>query len=73
MNECRCDAFGVDRSQKAETILVYLGGGTFDATLMRVDGKDIYYCDDGDHQLGGKDFDDALMKYVWSSLFKTRF
>ena len=59
-------AFGVDRSQKAETILVYdLGGGTFDATIMHVDGKVIrIIATDGFHQLGGKDFDDALMKYV---------
>jgi molecular chaperone DnaK len=59
-------AFGVDRSERAETILVYdLGGGTFDATVMRVDGKDIrIVATDGDHQLGGKDFDDALMKYA---------
>ncbi len=59
-------AFGVDRSSKAETVLVYdLGGGTFDATVMRVDGKDIrIIASDGDHQLGGKDFDDALMKFT---------
>lgn len=59
-------AFGVDRSRQAETILVYdLGGGTFDATVMCVDGRDIrIVATDGDHQLGGKDFDDALMKFA---------
>lgn len=59
-------AFGIDKIQKPETILVYdLGGGTFDVTIMRVEGKKIQVlATDGDHQLGGKDFDDALMKYV---------
>lgn len=57
-------AFGVERSQRPETVLVYdLGGGTFDVTVMRVNGKEIrVLATDGDHQLGGKDFDDALMR-----------
>lgn len=59
-------AFGVDHSNRAETVLIYdLGGGTFDATLMYVEGESITIkATDGDHQLGGKDFEDALMKYV---------
>jgi molecular chaperone DnaK len=59
-------AFGVDRSCQDETVLVYdLGGGTFDVTIMRVAGKDIkVIATDGDHQLGGKDFDDALMRFA---------
>ena len=63
-------AFGVDKSRKEETVLVYdLGGGTFDVTLMRVKGKEIkIIATDGDHQLGGKDFDDAIMRYA-SQLF----
>ncbi len=58
-------AFGVERATKPETVLVYdLGGGTFDVTLMRVEGKEItILATDGDHQLGGKDFDDALMRF----------
>ena len=64
-------AFGIDRSRKEETVLVYdLGGGTFDVTLMRVKGKEIkIIATDGDHQLGGKDFDDVIMRYV-SQLFR---
>jgi molecular chaperone DnaK len=59
-------AFGVDRSTRAETIMVYdLGGGTFDVTLMRVDGKEIsIIATDGDHRLGGKDFDDKIIKHA---------
>lgn len=56
-------AFGIDRCNRPETVLVYdLGGGTFDVTIMRVEGKEIrILATDGDHQLGGKDFDDAIM------------
>lgn len=65
-------AFGVERSTQNETVLVYdLGGGTFDVTLMRVEGKDIRILGtDGDHQLGGKDFDDAIMKYAIDQFIK---
>ena len=47
-------------------ILVYdLGGGTFDTTVIRLDGDDItVVCTDGDHQLGGADWDDILAAYL---------
>ena len=40
-------------------IFVYdLGGGTFDTTVIRIDGDDIQVvCTDGDHHLGGADWD----------------
>jgi len=59
-------AFGIERSQKPEMILVYdLGGGTFDVTIMRVEGKNIRVLStDGANELGGKDFDDALIRHV---------
>jgi|APSaa5957512622_1039677.scaffolds.fasta_scaffold05113_4 molecular chaperone DnaK len=59
-------SFGIDRSASEETVLVYdLGGGTFDVTVMRVKGKEIkILATDGDHQLGGKDFDDLIMRYA---------
>lgn len=59
-------AFGVDRSTHPEIVMVYdLGGGTFDVTIMRVEGKDIRIIGtDGDRLLGGKDFDDAIMGFA---------
>jgi molecular chaperone DnaK len=44
--------------------LVYdLGGGTFDITLVRARGGRLQVVDhDGDNQLGGKDFDRALLR-----------
>ncbi len=50
-----------------ETILVYdLGGGTFDATVMRI-GKDAEFevlSTTGDWELGGEDWDDVLLNRI---------
>ncbi|GAA3199193.1 Hsp70 family protein [Actinocorallia longicatena] len=48
------------------TILVYdLGGGTFDTTVIRIDGSDInVVCTDGDHKLGGADWDTRIADYL---------
>jgi len=59
-------AFGAHRSEQNETVLIYdLGGGTFDVTIMRIEGQDFrVLASDGAHQLGGKDFDDAIMRFA---------
>lgn len=59
-------SYGVSGGDKKETVLVYdLGGGTFDITVMDINGNDIkVICTGGDDQLGGKDWDEALMEYV---------
>ncbi|MBE5887625.1 MAG: Hsp70 family protein [Lachnospiraceae bacterium] len=59
-------SYGVSGGQKKETVLVYdLGGGTFDITVMNIAGTEIsVICTGGDDQLGGKDWDEALMNYV---------
>jgi molecular chaperone DnaK len=42
-----------------------LGGGTFDVTIVDIVGNDItVVATTGDHQLGGKDWDDLLIKHV---------
>lgn len=45
-------------------VLVYdLGGGTFDVTIMDVDGQNIkIVCSQGDHALGGVDFDQKILE-----------
>jgi molecular chaperone DnaK (HSP70) len=52
---------GADRA-----ILVFdLGGGTFDTTVIRLDGKNInVVCTDGDHHLGGADWDAKIVDYL---------
>jgi len=52
--------------QEEMTLLVYdLGGGTFDATLLKLSPGDIRtIATDGDVQLGGHDWDERLVDYV---------
>ena len=67
-------AFGVEKgflsptgaSKKAEKILVYdLGGGTFDVTVMDIDGKNcLVRATAGDVYLGGIDFDQRIADFV---------
>ena len=59
-------SYGVSGTGKNETVLVYdLGGGTFDITVMNINGSQIsVVCTGGDDQLGGKDWDECLMDYV---------
>lgn len=62
--------YGVSK-QGCQRVLVYdLGGGTFDVTIMSINNGTIdVIATGGDHELGGKDFDDMLFQYVLS-LFK---
>ncbi|MGH3421486.1 MAG: Hsp70 family protein, partial [Streptosporangiaceae bacterium] len=47
-------------------ILVFdLGGGTFDTTVIRPDGRQTtVLCTDGDHRLGGADWDERIRTYL---------
>ena len=63
--------YALDGSQEKtfsdKNILVYdLGGGTFDATVLRMaaEGGIDVVCTDGDHRLGGKDWDDRVVTYL---------
>ena len=55
----------IDKAQGAKILVFDLGGGTFDATIIEIEGRDITVkATTGDHQLGGKDWDDALINYA---------
>lgn len=56
--------YGIDQVQD-QTVLVYdLGGGTFDITMIQVKPQAIdVVVTGGDHNLGGKNWDNALMGY----------
>ncbi len=58
--------YGCTRKHDEKTVLVYdLGGGTFDVTVMRISANKIeVVCSDGDHDLGGKNWDETLMSYL---------
>lgn len=59
-------AYGLNKQGEDARILVFdLGGGTFDATLVDLVGADIkVLATHGDHQLGGKEWDDEIIKHV---------
>ena len=59
-------AYGLQNVGENQVALVFdLGGGTFDVTVIRIDGRDIHVLGTtGDHQLGGKDWDDVLIRHV---------
>ena len=59
-------AFGIDKLDKDQTILVYdLGGGTFDVSILELgDGVFEVKSTSGDNNLGGDDFDEAIMNYL---------
>ena len=52
--------------QPVQTVLVYdLGGGTFDTTVISMsEGKIQVIATDGDHELGGADWDDRLAEHL---------
>ncbi|MCP4702254.1 MAG: Hsp70 family protein [Gammaproteobacteria bacterium] len=59
-------AYGMLKSDENKVLLVYdLGGGTFDITMIEVkpDAIDVI-CTGGDHNLGGKDWDDLVVRYL---------
>ena len=59
-------AYGLDKLDQNQTVFVFdLGGGTFDVTIMRIDGHHIrMVASNGDHRLGGKDWDDVIVNWV---------
>ncbi len=69
INEPTAAAFSYGFAQEgsaAQTVLVYdLGGGTFDSTVITLEDKNItVVATDGDHALGGADWDDRLAQYL---------
>lgn len=58
-----------DANTKGKNVIVYdLGGGTFDVTVISIgdnpDRDEVrVICTEGDHQLGGKDWDDRIVQY----------
>ena len=65
-------AYGLDKQDKSQTILVYdLGGGTFDVSILELgDGVFEVKSTNGNNKLGGDDFDNAIMDYLISEFKK---
>jgi len=65
-------AYGLDKQEKLQTILVYdLGGGTFDVSILELgDGVFEVKSTSGNNRLGGDDFDKCVMDYLVSEFKK---
>lgn len=61
-------AYGLDKQDKNEKVLVYdLGGGTFDVSILELgDGVFEVLATSGNNHLGGDDFDNRIMDYLVS-------
>ncbi len=59
-------AYGLDKQDKTQTILVYdLGGGTFDVSILELgDGVFEVKATSGNNHLGGDDFDQRIIDYL---------
>ena len=59
-------AYGIDKTDKEQTILVYdLGGGTFDVSILQLaEGTFEVLSTSGNNRLGGDDFDELIVKYL---------
>jgi len=59
-------AYGLDKQEKSEKVLVYdLGGGTFDVSILELgDGVFEVLSTAGNNHLGGDDFDEKVMDYL---------
>jgi molecular chaperone DnaK len=59
-------AYGLDKGEKEQTILVFdLGGGTFDVSLLEIgEGVIEVKATSGDNHLGGDDWDERIIKWL---------
>jgi molecular chaperone DnaK len=59
-------AYGLDKLDSDQQVFVFdLGGGTFDVTIMKIETHHIrMIASNGDHRLGGKDWDDVIVNWV---------
>ncbi|SLA84154.1 chaperone protein dnaK [Mycobacteroides abscessus subsp. massiliense] len=59
-------AYGLDKGEKEQTILVFdLGGGTFDVSLLEIgDGVVEVRATSGDNHLGGDDWDERIVTWL---------
>ena len=59
-------AYGLDKGEKEQTILVFdLGGGTFDVSLLEIgEGVVEVKATNGDNHLGGDDWDERVISWL---------
>ena len=58
-------SYGMDQADDQVVLVFDLGGGTFDVTLIEIKERNInVVCTGGDHELGGKDWDERLINHL---------
>jgi molecular chaperone DnaK len=58
-------------ASRRHALMCDLGGGTFDTTVIRLEGDDVtVVCIDGDARLGGADWDRALADYLLGQFWR---
>ncbi len=58
-------SYGMDKEERKVVLVYDLGGGTFDISMIEVTAQSISVIGTGgDHNLGGKDWDDAVVMYL---------
>jgi molecular chaperone DnaK len=67
-------AYGLDKGEKDQTILVFdLGGGTFDVSLLEIgEGVVEVKATSGDNHLGGDDWDDRVAEWLVEQVRKVQ-
>jgi len=65
-------AYGIDKKDKDEKILVYdLGGGTFDVSILEIsEGTFQVKSTSGNNRLGGDDFDEKVIQWLLKEINK---
>jgi molecular chaperone DnaK len=56
-------AYGMDENENQKIFVIDLGGGTFDVSILSIEGNEFKTINvDGDRKLGGDDFDQVLVE-----------
>lgn len=64
-------AYGLGKGGEARILVFDLGGGTFDVTLLRMEGGEATVeATRGDNSLGGKDFDELIERHIAAAAFR---
>jgi molecular chaperone DnaK len=60
-------AYGRQLDENRRILVFDLGGGTFDVTILEVqNGESVVIASDGADKLGGKDWDELIIEYIYS-------
>lgn len=63
-------AYGRQLTENKRILVFDLGGGTFDVTILKVqNGEGIVLASDGADKLGGKDWDDIIIGYIYNKYY----